>query len=135
MYLILQQLTRSQAANGMPAQASKASSGDGSEGKLRGEVQLLKEHLKSAYEKAAEATSHVAQYQALAESSNQALEAMQVSCHFLQCAQQDRTLEHNLCCCQMACCFLLAGYEIVAHHLFGKSHLKISILECSAEKS
>lgn len=46
--------------------------------KLRGEVQLLKEQLASAYEKAAEATSRIAQYQALAESSNQALEAMQV---------------------------------------------------------
>lgn len=47
-------------------------------GKLEGEVQLLKEQLMSAYEKAAEATSRIAQYQALAESSNQALEAMQV---------------------------------------------------------
>ena len=51
---------------------------EGTEGKLRGEVQLLKEQVASAFEKAAEATSRIAQYQALAESSNQALEAMQV---------------------------------------------------------
>ena len=77
--LLLQQLNRSQAGTRVEEQATASSPGEGSEGKLRGEVQLLKEQLKSAYEKAAEATSHIAQYQALAESSNQALEAMQAS--------------------------------------------------------
>lgn len=75
-----QRTTRSQA--GTPVLPTEGGSpGAGSDGKLAGEVQLLKEQLMSAYEKAAEATSRIAQYQALAESSNQALEAMQVRNH------------------------------------------------------
>ena len=86
---LLQQLNRSQAGTSVEGQATASSPGQGMEGKLRGEVQLLKEQLKSAYEKAAEATSHIAQYQALAESSNQALEAMQASHCFLQTKGQN----------------------------------------------
>ena len=69
---------RSQAGRSASTPAEGSGPGEGAEGKLRGEVQLLKEQLTSAFEKAAEATSRIAQYQALAESSNLALEAMQV---------------------------------------------------------
>ena len=53
--------------------------GESRESQLASELKLTKEELLAAYEKAAEATSHVAQYQALAESSDQALTAMQVA--------------------------------------------------------
>ena len=84
LYFFIPQVSSKLQPGGLPSTSKPEAAGpsEGMEGKLRGEVQLLKEQLASAYEKAAEATSRISQYQALAESSNQALEAMQVQSSF-----------------------------------------------------
>jgi hypothetical protein len=65
-------------AGGQSSSQEISNPGESREAQLSSELKLAKEELMAAYEKAAEASSHVAQYQALAESSDQALTAMQV---------------------------------------------------------
>lgn len=72
--LVVQVNSRSQPAE---AAAGGEASGD-RETQLLSQLKLLQEELSAAYEKAAQATSHVSQFKALAESSDQALAAMQV---------------------------------------------------------
>ena len=70
--------SRSQQPGGSSAAAAGPLTAEDRESQLSSQLKLLQEELSTAYEKAAQATSHVSQYQALAESSDQALKAMQV---------------------------------------------------------